>query len=202
MSYRLVEWSPDLDLSDFYQEAERRGFENNYNQKVMFDCFKNEKSWKGWMLEYQGKYVGGVCAHSFDDVMGPNTYRILARTCIFTDQTHNPRLHTVNSFINNQQCCASQFFIPVSIEWAGQGSRLFATSNANDMGSQQRVNRLWFPMQKKLGRFSLVKTQFYRGCEQNIWELDLQNYKQSLPSHLQWPCEFPQEDPRKDYVKL
>jgi len=202
MTYQLVEWSPDLDLSEFYEEAKKRGFENNFSQKAMFDCFKNEDKWKGWMLKYQGRYIGGVCAHSFDNVMGPNSYRILARTCIFTDQTHNPRVHTVKSFIKDQQCCASQFFIPISIQWAGPEARLFATSNANPMGSQQRVDKIWFPIQSKLGRFTWVKKEFYRGCEQNIWELNLQGYKKSLPEHLQWPCEFPHNDPRINYAKL
>ncbi len=157
MTYKIIPWSPDLDLSEFYSEAGRRGYENNHSQKTMFDCFLNEREWAGWMLEYNGKFIGGVCIHSFDDVMGPNTYRILARTCTFTSETHKPWPHTKQTIIVEQQCCATQFFIPISIQWAGEGKRFFATSNANPMGSQQRVNNLWFPMQAELGRFSWVK---------------------------------------------
>jgi len=39
--YELIEFSPSLDLSDFYAEAERRGHVNNSSQKVMVDCFRN-----------------------------------------------------------------------------------------------------------------------------------------------------------------
>jgi hypothetical protein len=194
--YRLIEYSPDLDLSAFYEEASRRGYENNSSQKAMFDCFHSEREWTGWMLEYQGKFIGGVCIHSFDDVMGPDTYRILARTCTFTSETHKPWPHTRKSIIVEQQCCATQFFIPMSIAWAGKGKRLFATSNANPMGSQQRVNNLWFPQQEKLGRFSWSKEVFYRGCSQNVWELNVDNFWESIPKHLRWECKFPGGDPR------
>ena len=202
MTYKIVEWTPDLDLSDFYAEATRRGFENNHSQKAMFDCFRNEREWKGWMLEYNGRYVGGVCAHSFDDVMGPGSYRILARTCVFTDLTHRPHFYTKNTSIVGQQCAAAQFYVPVTLQHFGLDKKFYATSNANPVGNQQRVNRLWFPVQERLGRFKLAKTQFYRGCEQNIWELNTQEWCSSIATYEQWPCEFPHGDPRKDYVKL
>jgi len=165
MTYKLIKWTPELDLTEFYSEANRRGYENNNSQKTMFDCFLNEREWAGWMLEYNGKFIGGV-------------------------------------IIVEQQCCATQFFIPISIQWAGEGKRFFATSNANPMGSQQRVNNLWFPMQAELGRFSWVKEAHYRGCDQNVWELNVDEWKKSLAMYEIWPCEFPSEDPRTEYVKL
>ena len=36
--YKIVSWSEDLDLTEFYAEAERRGFANNSSQKAMVDC--------------------------------------------------------------------------------------------------------------------------------------------------------------------
>jgi hypothetical protein len=202
MTYKLIEYTPELDLSEFYGEAEKRGFENNHSQKSMFDCFRNEREWKGWMLEYNGRYVGGVCAHSFDDVMGPNTYRILARTCVFTDFTHRPSFYTKSTSIIGQQCAAAQFYVPIALQHFGVDNKFYATSNANPVGNQQRVNRLWFPVQEKLERFKLVKTQFYRGCNQNIWELNVANWCSSIATYDQWPCEFPNGDPRISYVKL
>ena len=196
MTYKLIEYTPDLDLSEFYAEAGRRGYENNNSQKAIFDCFRNEKEWAGGMLEYNGKYVGGFCIHSFEDVMGPDTYRILARTCTFTSETHKPAGHSKRSILVDQQCCATQFFIPMCIKWAGSGKRLFATSNSNPVGSQQRVNNIWFPYQEKLGRFNWVKETFYRGCNQNVWELHVDEFWKSIPTELRWPCEFPEGDPR------
>ena len=58
MSYRLVKYSPDLDLNDFYNESKRRGLENNASKSAMFDCFKNEKEWAGWLVEYNQRFIG------------------------------------------------------------------------------------------------------------------------------------------------
>jgi hypothetical protein len=197
MSYKLIEYSENLDLSQFYKESSRRGFENNQSQKAMFDCFRNEREWKGWLLEYNGQYVGGACAHSFDDVMGPGSYRILARTCVFTDLTHRPTFYTKNTSIVEQQCAAAQFYVPVALQYFGKDKRFYATSNKSPVGNQQRVDRLWFPVQEKLGRFNFVKTEFYRGCEQNIWQLNVKEWQDSISLYNQWPCEFPDGDPRK-----
>jgi len=41
--YKIIPWSEDLDLSNFYAEADRRGFVNNASQKAMIDCFRNER---------------------------------------------------------------------------------------------------------------------------------------------------------------
>ena len=41
--HKMVQWNKDLDLSEFYNEAGRRGFVNNASQKVMIDCFQNER---------------------------------------------------------------------------------------------------------------------------------------------------------------
>lgn len=202
MTYRLVEYTPELDLTQFYVDAHARGYQNNNSQKAMFDCFHTETQWKGWLLEYNGKFIGGVCAHSFDDVMGPNTYRILARTCVFTELTHRPSFYTRNTSIVEQQCAAAQFYVPIALQAFGHDKKYYATSNSNAVGSQQRVNRLWFPTQQKLGRFTLAKTAFYRGCEQNVWELNNTEWCRSIAKYEQWPCEFPHGDPRIDYERI
>jgi len=43
--FNLVEWTPQLDLTEFYAEATSRGFVNNSSQKAMIDCFNNEREW-------------------------------------------------------------------------------------------------------------------------------------------------------------
>jgi hypothetical protein len=83
--HKLKEWDPSLDLTEFYSEATRRGFVNNSSQKAMIDCFRNEKEWSVWILYDNDRAIGSVAAHSFDDVMGPNSYRILTRVCTFAE---------------------------------------------------------------------------------------------------------------------
>ena len=85
MTYKIIPWSETLDLEAFYKQAEARGFANNSSQKALVDCFKNEREKQVWILFYKDVAVGSVAAHSFDEIMGPNTYRIAARTCVFTD---------------------------------------------------------------------------------------------------------------------
>ena len=121
---------------------------------------------------------------------------------MFTNLTHRPHFYTRNTSIIGQQCAAAQFYVPVTLQYFGMDKKFYATSNANPVGNQQRVNRLWFPVQEKHGRFKLASTQFYRGCDQNIWELNTAEWCSSIASYEQWPCEFPHGDPRVDYVKL
>ena len=48
----MIPWTEDLDLSIFYQEAEKRGFKNNSSKKMLVDSFRNEKEWSVWILYY------------------------------------------------------------------------------------------------------------------------------------------------------
>lgn len=67
--YRIVDWTSELDLTDFYNEADTRGFVNNTSRKAMIDCFSNEKAMKAWILYQDDKAIGSVVAHTFDDVI-------------------------------------------------------------------------------------------------------------------------------------
>jgi hypothetical protein len=40
--FKIVPWSIDLDLTEFYKGAAARGFENNSTQKMLVDCFQKE----------------------------------------------------------------------------------------------------------------------------------------------------------------
>jgi len=48
--YELKEWSPSLDLTEFYQEAQRRGHTNNASEESMVGCFKDEEKFQVWIL--------------------------------------------------------------------------------------------------------------------------------------------------------
>ena len=78
-NYKLVEWSSDLDLREFYQKANQRGHFNNGSQSRLIDCFRNEKKFQSWILYDGEEAVGSVAAHSFDDVRGKGSYRVLTR---------------------------------------------------------------------------------------------------------------------------
>jgi hypothetical protein len=196
MSYKIIEYSPNLDLVDFYNENKLRGLENNSSQQEMFDCFRNEKKWNGWLVEYNNKFIGGVCIHSFDDVMGADSYRIYARSCFHTELSMKPTGY-VKSHYSQLQNVGLQLFTPVSVEWAGLDKKFYGSSNSRDVGSAQVVDKIWFPRLAERGIFTKVKEVFYRGHYQNIWELNVSEYLTQIAEVDLWNCKFPNTDIRK-----
>ena len=186
--FKIVEWNPDLDLSEFYNIAKEKGFENNSSQAKMVDCFRNEREKQVWILYFNDRAVGSVAAHSFDDVMGPNTYRIAARTCVFTDKLEGPYsdgLRTI-SVITKHQNPTAQFLIPKCIEWAPAGSRLFITSNQSTVGTQRGVHNVFGPALERKGIMRSVKEVEYRGTVQTVWELFPDKFLDDLYRYPRW----------------
>jgi len=186
--YKIVPWSIDLDLKEFYKNAENKKFVNNSSKEKLVDCFNNEREKQVWILYHDDEPIGSVAAHSFDDVMGPNTYRIAARTCVFTDKiksTYGNGLRTYKVITENQNPTA-QFLIPVCIEWAPKGSRLFITSNESTVGTQRRVHNIFGPLMENQGMMKRIKTVFYRGHEQTIWELFPDRFYEVLNKYPRW----------------
>lgn len=186
MSYHLVEWRPDLNLNEFYKTASQKGFVNNSSQKVMIDCFKNEREWKAWILYQQNKAIGSVASHSFDDVMGPNSYRVLTRVCTFAESRPKKGLITPKRLIAEHQNLTDQFLLPKCIEWVNSRGRMFATSNESKEASQRLVHRHYFPTLEKIGIVSKIKTIFYRGTEQTVWQIYPDKFLSSLNQYPRW----------------
>lgn len=186
--FNLVQWTPELNIDDFYREASSRGFTNNASKKAMIDCFQREREWAVWILYFKEMPVGSVAAHSFDDVMGHNTYRIAARTCVFTDKLEGPygKALRTKSVITENQNPTAQFLIPVCIEWAPKGSRLFITSNQSDVGTQRRVHNIFGPLMEKQGMMSRVKDVEYRGHLQTVWEVFPNKFYEVLNKYPRW----------------
>jgi hypothetical protein len=182
--YKIVPWTEDLDLSDFYRIAQDKGFVNNANQTMLVDCFRNEREWQVWILYYNNIAVGSVAAHSFPE-MGDNAYRVAARTCAFTDLLPANSLRTKNQIVTHQHV-TSQFLIPACIEWAPKGSRLFITSNENDAGTQRLVHRIFGPAMEATGQMKKITDMFYRGTEQTVWEIFPERFYEVLNMHSRW----------------
>lgn len=186
--FSIKPWSPDLNLEEFYKSAKERGFENNCSQKVLVDCFKNEREKQVWILYFDKEAVGSVAAHSFDDVMGPNSYRIAVRTCVFTDRLSGPysnALRTI-SVITKHQNPTAQFLIPTCIDWAPSGSNLYITSNESKVGTQRRVHNIFGPALERQGTMKRIKDVFYRGTEQTVWQLFPDKFYKELNRYRRW----------------
>jgi hypothetical protein len=181
--YTVVKWSESLDLDDFYKEADSRGFVNNASQKAMIDCFDNELEKQVWILYQDTKAVGSVAAHSFTP-MGPNAYRVLARTCTFGTARQNSGLITPKKLIAEHQNLTDQFLLPTCIEWAR--GELYATSNKSTAASQRLVHRHYFPTLAKLGIVDRVCELNYRSTDQTVWRIYPDKFLANLEKYPRW----------------
>jgi hypothetical protein len=186
--YKVVLWNENLNLESFYREASNRGFENNSSKKSLIDCFSKEREKQIWILYFNNVPVGSVAAHSFDDVMGPNSYRIAARTCVFTDmldEKYSTGLRT-KSVITEHQNPTSQFLIPTCIDWCPDDANLYITSNQSKIGTQRRVHNIFGPLLEKKSIMKKVKNVFYRGIEQTVWLFDAKKFKEDVKRYPKW----------------
>jgi hypothetical protein len=184
--YKIIPWTPDVDikLTEFYAEASRRGFVNNASRKMLVESIARERKWVVWILFYNDEPVGSVAAHSFDE-MGPDSYRIAARTCVFTDKLPQTTLRTRNQIVTHQHV-TSQFLIPACIEWAPAGSSLYITSNDSSVGTQRLVHRIFGPAMEETGQMRKIKDMFYRGENQTVWQLYPDKFMEELGRYPRW----------------
>ena len=181
--YSIKTWTPELDLIDFYQEADRRGFTNNASQKSMIDCFNNETEKSAWILYNNNNAIGSVAAHSFPE-MGINSYRVLARTCVLEGTRPNGGLMTRTTAIGQHQNLTSQFLLPVCLEWT-KGD-VYATSNTSKVASQRLVHEYYFPTLEKLGLVKFKCLLDYRGHAQTVWQIYPEKFLQDLERYTRW----------------
>ncbi len=183
--YKLKNWHSKLDLKEFYFEAKKRGFVNNSSQENMIDCFNNEKEKQFWILYKDTDAIGSVGAHSFDDLMGDNSYRVLTRVCAFKDRSPGKSIMTLNKMIKQHQNFSDQFFLPQCIEWANS-DYLYATSNESSQASQRLVHKLYFPTLEEMGLAKKIKDTYYRYTFQTVWQIFPDNFLKSLNKYPRW----------------
>lgn len=183
--YNLVPWSEDLDLAQFYKDAEDRGFVNNSSQSAMIDCFKKEKAFQAWILYQDFRAVGSVVAHSLPE-LGENAYRICARTCTFAEARPSNALITVNRLIVEHQNLTAQFFIPAAIEWCGADSNMYISSHPSEVGTQRMVHNIYCPTLVKTGTLERTCDLQYRGHLQTFWKLNVPVFLEQLSRYPRW----------------
>lgn len=187
MTYRLIPYSDDIDLTAFYQEATARGFHNNVNKAILVDSIAKERLWRVWILYHHDEIVGTTAAHSFDE-MGENSFRIAVRTCAFTDRMPIKRLRTRTGVVEHQHV-SPQFFMTAGIDWAGKEKNFYITSNANNWGTQEKVNRTWAPILAKTGCLENAGQLHYRGVDQTVWRVNVPVFYDQLEKYGRWPID-------------
>jgi len=187
--FKIVPFCKNLDLAEFYNEAKKRGFENNISEHHIIGCFSNEKEKQAWILYYNNIPVGSVAAHSFDDVMGDGSYRIAARTCVLTDKLidikYGKGLRGV-SVISKHQNPTAQFLLPACINWVPLDAKLYITSNNNEAGTQKKVHNIFGPVLQKLNIMQPIKEVIYRNTKQTVWSFDQNLFLKQLDNYPRW----------------
>lgn len=185
--YKVIPWTSELNLTEFYATAAAKGFVNNASQQMLVDSLAKEKEWCVWILYYNNKAVGSVGAHSFPE-MGDNAYRIAVRTCVFTDMLQGPygnALRTI-SVITEHQNPTAQFLIPTCIKWAPADANLYITSNESKVGTQRRVHNIFGPALERQGTMKRIKELHYRGTDQTVWQLFPDKFLEHLEKYPRW----------------
>jgi hypothetical protein len=182
--YKIVPWSSELDLTEFYATAEEKGFTNNASQNMLVDSLAKENSWCVWILYYNDRAVGSVGAHSFPE-MGEDAFRIAVRTCAFTDMLPMTTLRTRNQIVTHQHV-TSQFLIPACIEWTPPWADLYITSNESSVGTQRLVHNIFGPAMESSGQMKRIKEIEYRGTQQTVWQLFPDKFLEELGKYPRW----------------
>lgn len=182
--YKIIPWNESLDLTEFYSKALSKGFVNNSSQKMLVDCFNSEKEKQVWVLYFNNKPVGTVAAHSLN-FLGENSYRICARTCVFSDELPLTSLRTLKGITTHQNVTA-QFFIPVCIEWAGPTKDLYISSNQSTEASQRLVHTIFCPALEKTENLTYAGDYVYRGHVQSFWKLNVEKFYNDLNKYGRW----------------
>lgn len=183
--YEIIPWNENLDLSGFYESAANKGYVNNSSQKMLVDCFRKESNWNVWILFKDEKPIGSVAAHSFHNIMGINSYRIAARTCIITNQSDKNSLRTRNQIVTHQHY-TSQFLIPACLNWVPKNSSVYITTNQLETGTQKLVNRIFAPAMEKTGQMKYMKDIEYRGCWQSVWQFFPDRFWEEMSKYPRW----------------
>jgi hypothetical protein len=175
LTYKIVKWTEELDktLSNFYDEAGRRGFTNNSSRKMLIDSIAREQEWAAWILYYNNRAVGSVAAH---------------RTCVFTDLlpgVYGSALRT-KSVITEHQNPTAQFLIPACLDWAPANSKLYITSNQSPVGTQRRVHTIFGPLLERQGTMQRVADIKYRGSQQTVWQFFPHVFYEQINRYPRW----------------
>lgn len=181
----MIEWSEDLDLTDFYRMATERGFVNNSSQKQMIDCFKKERDFKAFILYKDTIACGSVVYHSLPE-LGEKSYRICARTASFSEFMPNFGLLTKKRMIHQLQHITTQIYIPKQIECLGRDKDLFISSNNSPEASQRIVHNTWCPEMERIGLLSKHCELEYRGHLQTFWKLNVDKFLSELEKYPRW----------------
>lgn len=188
--YEIKEYDENLDLTYFYEKCKEKGFINNSSKSKLIKNLNKEKEFKLWILYYNNKPIGSTALHNFEDVMGLNSYRICARTCVITEDTHLQTIRTLSKTILQHQNITSQIFIPICLDYLKNKRKVYITTCDKDIASMKGVHNVYAPALSKKGILIKVKDVYYKGTQQTIWELINDVFTKDLNNYTKWDYKY------------
>jgi hypothetical protein len=188
--YEIKEYNENLDLTYFYNKCKEKGFVNNSSKSKLIKNLNKEKEFKLWILYYNDKPIGSVGLHSFENVMGVNSFRICARTCVITEDTHLNGIRTLSKTILQHQNITSQIFIPVCLNYIKNKGNVYISTCDKDIASMKGVHNVYAPALSKKDILKKVKEVFYKGTQQTIWQLMPDVFLNDLNKYSKWDYKY------------
>lgn len=180
--FELKLYNNDIDLSDFYKEAEKKKFYNNSSQEMLIDYISKYEDAKLWLLLYDKKVVGTVVAHRLRElgILGKDAYRIGARTCVLTHLIGKQRVKSLKGKTDIHYSHASQFLLPACIEGVGKDKPLYLSTHTGNIGSQNKVHNFWAKHFHIAGVLENPIELDYRGSFQTFWKVNVDKFYETL----------------------
>jgi len=187
--FSIKEFSEDLDLREFYKQAEQHGYYNNCNQEVLHDNMKHLKDYKTYILYWEDTAVGSVCLHSLEElnILDENAYRVGARTCILRHLIGGEHKFGMQNYNNNPfSHYTTQLLFPVCIKYCGINTPIYVSTNENEVGTQIKVHRIWTKVMHRWGYLENPIELDYRNNFQSFWKINSEKWITDLKQHV-WP---------------
>jgi hypothetical protein len=180
--FELKLYNNDIDLSDFYKEAEKKKFYNNSSQEMLIDYISKYEDAKLWLLLYDKKVVGTVVAHRLRElgILGKDAYRIGARTCVLTHLIGKQRVKSLKGKTDIHYSHASQFLLPACIQGVGKDKPLYLSTHTGNVGSQNKVHNFWAKHFHIAGVLENPIELEYRGSFQTFWKVNVDKFYETL----------------------
>ena len=184
--YRFEIYNGTQDLTQWYKDAEEKGYYNNSNKEMLVDWVEKHEDATLFLLYYNEHIVGNSVVHSLKElgILGKNAYRIGARTCLIRDRIDGGRVYApANGPVNHHTV---QMLLPVCIEHVGRDKPVYISTHEGGVGSQDRVHKVWTYFTNKLGITGDSIDLEYKGAFQTFRRIDVDRMYDLL-KEARWP---------------
>jgi len=191
--WRVEIYNETQDLTNFFLEAEKKGYYNNSNIKILLSSFKkNEEETTLFLLYNFENIVGCVISHRLNglEILGKNAYRIGARICILSHLIQGNRNHRTLRSLRKapkpHDHISAQFLIPACIEHCGRDKPLYISTHSSSIAKQRSVHKYFAPEWHKQGFLEDPVELEYKGTFQFFWKFNVDAYYEEMRDE-RWP---------------